>query len=309
MSTLTIEKATMNDAKILTEIMKKTFDREAKKWLSEEEAYADYNIQPPGYASIEMNKYMIKELNYYKVIIDEIIVGGIIVTVSGRSFGRIDRIFIDPIYQGKGFGSRAISLVEKEFYDVRKWEFETSSRQINNHYFYKKKGYEKTFETKDEYYYTKQIKIPVEEENIVENKELSRIQYDNCDMSKAEYYQVNLKGSSFSNSNLMNSYISNCNLSHSKFQNINFRNSLIADLNLANSEILLASLGGVHFKDTDLGKENNPILFERCDLKGSKLSHCNLKDVEIQNSEITGMKIDNILVEELLEAYYQVIKG
>lgn len=306
MSILTIEKATINDAEILTEIKKRTFDEEAKKWLSEDEENVDFNIQPPGYSSIEMNKYMIKELNYYKLIFDEIIVGGIIVTVSGKSFGRIDRIFVDPIYQGRGFGSRAINLVEKEFLDVRKWELETSSRQINNHYFYKKMGYKIRFETKDEYYYIKQIETSVAKEKIVENKELSSIQYDNCDMTKAEYYQVNLKGSSFSNSNLMNSYINNCNLSHSKFQNINFKNTLIADLNLANSDIMLASLGGVRFLDTDLGTENNPILFERCDLKSSKLRFCNLRDVEIQDSDITGMKIDNIPVEKLLEAYYQV---
>lgn len=69
---------------------------------------------------------------------------------------------------------------------------------------------------------------------------------------------------------------------------------------------MLASLGGVRFLDTDLGTENNPILFERCDLKSSKLRFCNLRDVEIQDSDITGMKIDNIPVEKLLEAYYQV---
>ncbi|WP_407701990.1 pentapeptide repeat-containing protein [Viridibacillus soli] len=68
----------------------------------------------------------------------------------------------------------------------------------------------------------------------------------------------------------------------------------------------MATLGGVRFVDTDLGAENNPILFERCDLNGSKLSHCNLRDVEIQESDIIGMKIDNIPVEKLLEAYYQV---
>ncbi len=31
----------------------------------------DYNIQPPGYSSVEMMRYSIEELNCYKVIMDE----------------------------------------------------------------------------------------------------------------------------------------------------------------------------------------------------------------------------------------------
>lgn len=92
MSTIRIEKASITDAEKLTEIKKRTFDEEAKKWLPNQENIIDYNIQPPGYSSIEMTKYMIKELNYFKVIYNKTIVGGIIVTISGKSFGRIDRI-------------------------------------------------------------------------------------------------------------------------------------------------------------------------------------------------------------------------
>ena len=299
MSFVTIEKATSTDAEKLTEIMKRTFDEEAKKWLPNHEDVFDYNIQPPGYSSIEMTKYMIRELEYFKVLQDNEIIGGIIITISGKSFGRIDRIFVDPNYQGKGIGSRVIHLVEEEFPNVRTWDLETSSKQINNHYFYEKMGYRTTFESEDEYGYQKKIETSSEEENVVENKDISSIQYVNCDMAKTVYYDVNLEGSSFSNSTLANSHISNCNLSHSKFQNINLRNSLYADLNLSNSEMVFVTLGGVRFIDTDLGEENMPISFERCDLEGSKFSNSNLRNVEIQKSDLTGMKIDDVPVEDL----------
>jgi len=302
----TIEKASLVDAEVLTEIKKKTFDEEAKKWLPNQEDVIDYNIQPPGYESIKMTQYMIKELNYFKIKYDEKIVGGIIVTVSGKSFARIDRIFIDPSYQGKGIGTRVIHLIEQEFPRVRTWDLETSSKQINNHRFYEKMGYQTTYETEDEYCYIKRIGRAQEQESIVENKDLSSIQYENCQMPQTECYQVNLEGSSFSNSNLMNSHITNCNLSHSKFQNINFRNTLFADLNLSRSEMVLVTLGGVRFADTNLGDEKMPISFERCELKGSIISECNLRDVEIHSSDLTGMKIDHIPVEELLKAYYQL---
>lgn len=308
MSLITIEKATMEDAEKLTEIKKRTFDEELKKWLPNQDNVIDYNIQPPGYSSIEMTKYMIKELEYFRVLQDKEIVGGIIVTISGINYGRIDRIFVDPNYQGKGIGSRVINLIEDMFPNVRIWDLETSSRQINNHYFYEKMGYRTTFKTEEEYGFLKKIEASSEKENVVENKNISSTQYENCDMEKTEFYGVNLEGSSFSNSNVMNGHISNCNLSHSKFQNLNLRNSLYADLNLSNSEMIFVTLGGVSFIDTDLGDENMPISFERCDLEGSKFSDSNLRNVEIQNSDLTGMKIDNVPVEKLIDAYYQLNK-
>ncbi|EJS46631.1 GNAT family N-acetyltransferase [Bacillus nitratireducens] len=308
MSTIRIEKASITDAEKLTEIKKRTFDEEAKKWLPNQENIIDYNIQPPGYSSIEMTKYMIKELNYFKVIYNKTIVGGIIVTISGKSFGRIDRIFVDPDSQGKGIGSKVIDLIEKEFPNVRAWDLETSSRQLNNHYFYEKMGYQATFKTEDEYCYIKRIETLLGIEKSVENEDISGTQYENCNMAKTECYQVTLEGSSFSNSNLMSSHINNCNLSHSKFHNINFRNTLFADLNFSNSEMALVTLEGVRFIDTSLGDEGNPITFERCNLKGSKIKNRNLRNVEIQQSDITGMKINDIPVADLLELYYHVNK-
>lgn len=308
MSLINISKAKIRDAEKLTEIKKRTFDEEMKKWFPNQENVIDYNIQPPGYSSIEMTKYMIRKLEYFKILQDKEIVGGIIITISGMSYGRIDRIFIDPNYQGKGIGSRVINLIEDEFPNVRIWDLETSGRQINNHYFYEKMGYRTTFETEEEYSYLKKIETSSEIENLVENKNISSTQYENCDMAKTEFYGVNLEGSSFSNSNVMNSHISNCNLSHSKFQNLNLTNSLYADLNLSNSEMVFVNLGGVNFIDTNLGDENTPISFDRCDLEGSKFYNSNLRNVEIQNSDLSGMKINNVPVEDLIDAYYQLNK-
>lgn len=304
---ITIQKAVLSDAEKLTEIMKKTFDEEARRWLSNQEI-SDYNIKPPGYSSVEMTKYMIEELDYYKIIYNKDMVGGIIVTITGKSFGRIDRIFVDPDYQGKKIGSRVIELIEEEFPTVRTWDLETSSRQVNNHHFYEKMGYKTTFKTEDEYCYIKRKEGPLGSVSIVENKDISNTQYENCQMEKTECYQVNLEGSSFSNSNLMNNHFSNCNLSHSKFQNINFKHSFYADLNLSYSKMRFVTLGGVRFIDTNLGDDKEPLSFERCDLQGTKISNSNLRNLQITDSDISGMTINNIPVEKLLEVYYQEFK-
>ncbi|RZT23542.1 GNAT family N-acetyltransferase [Fictibacillus sp. BK138] len=305
MSIITIELATLQDAVELTEIMKKTFDEEAAKWLPNKDV-VDYNIQPPGYSSLEVTKYMIEELNYYKIMYRDEIAGGIIVTVSGQSYGRIDRIFVNPVHQGKGIGSKAIRFIEQEFPHVRAWDLETSSRQLNNHHFYEKMGYRTTFETEDEFCYVK--KIESKAENLVNDQDLSKTQYENCNLSATDFYQVNLEGSSISTSNVSNLHVSNCNLSHSKFQNINYRNTLFADLNLSDSKMRFVTLGGVQFLDTNLGDGGNSVSFERCDLKGSKISNCDLRNVEIAESDVTGMKINNIPVDELLKAYDLVKK-
>ncbi|QWH78336.1 N-acetyltransferase [Bacillus mycoides] len=296
MTIISIEKATILDAEKLTEIMKRTFDEEAKRWLYGQDDVIDYNIQPPGYSSVEMMKYSIEELDTYKVIMGEKVIGGIIVTISGKSYGRIDRIFVEPFLQGKGIGSRVIKLIEEKFPNIRIWDLETSSRQINNHHFYKKMGYETIFETEDEYCYVKKIKIALSEENLVKNKDMKNGQYENCNLANTEYYQVNLKNSSYVSSNV----------SQSTFRNINFRNSSYADLNISGSKFNFVTLGGVQFRDTSLGEDKDPISFDRCDLESTTIRSSNLKNIEIENCDITGMKINGISVEELLELYNRV---
>ncbi|CAM4316533.1 GNAT family N-acetyltransferase [Bacillus wiedmannii] len=306
MTIISIEKATILDAEKLTEIMAKTFDEEAKRWLCGQCDGIDYNIQPPGYSSVEMMRYSIEELDSFKVIVDDKIIGGIIVTISGKSYGRIDRIFVDPDYQGKGIGSHVIKSIEVEYPSIRVWDLETSSRQLNNHHFYEKMGYEIIFKSEDEYCYVKRITVESAKENLIKNNDMKNSQYENCNLANTEYYQVNLKNSSFVGSNIMHMNMSNCNVSQSKFRNINFKSSLYADLNLSGSKFSFVTLGGVHFKDTNLGEGKHPISFNRCDLEGSAINNSNLKNMEIENCDITGMKINGIPIENLLELYNRV---
>ncbi|MGN5653168.1 GNAT family N-acetyltransferase [Bacillus sp. Brlt_9] len=303
MTIISIEKATILDAEKLTEIMTKTFDEEAKRWLYGQGDVIDYNIQPPGYSSVEMMRYSIDELDCYKVIMDRKIIGGIIVTISGKSYGRIDRIFVDPVYQGKGIGSYVVNLIEEEYPSIRIWDLETSSRQLNNHHFYKKMGYEIIFKSEDEYCYVKRMIVETAEVNLIKNKDLKNSQYENCNLVNTEYYQVNLKNSAFVGSNIMHLNMSNCNVSQSKFRNINFKRSLFADLNLSGGNFNLVTLGGVQFKNTSLGDEKEPIIFDNCELEGSVIHNSNLKNVEIENCDITGMKVNGIPIEKLLALY------
>nr|WP_315363939.1 GNAT family N-acetyltransferase [Cytobacillus firmus] len=293
-----IEKAMMKDAVQLTHVMKSAFDEEARKWLTDDEEYiADFNIQPPGYDSLQMTEYMIQELDYYKVIYKNEIAGGIIVTISGKSYGRIDRIFIRPELQGYGIGSAAMKFIESHYPYVKAWELETSARQINNHHFYEKMGFQLSFKTDEEYCYEKRTGAA--------KQDIKDSQFEDCDMGNTEFYKVNISESSFSNSSLSKAHFNNCNLSHSKFQNINLQKSLFADLNLSESRFLHVTLSGVQFAETNLRGGKDPISFNGCNLEGSKITNCCMENVEISESSISGMKINGIPVEELLRVYEQ----
>ncbi|AZB42427.1 GNAT family N-acetyltransferase [Bacillus sp. FJAT-42376] len=307
MSNITIKRASLSDAETLTNIMKATFDAEAKRWLREEEPIIDYNIQPPGYQSIHMTEYSIRELVYYKILADEMIAGGLIMTIAGDLHARIDRIFVSTSLQGRGIGSIALKLAEEAYPQVSSWELETSSRQLNNHYFYEKAGFERAYESEDEFCYEKR-KESSNHSKATQNQDLSGTHYESCGMDESDFFKVNLAGSSVSNSNVMNTHFSNCNLSQSRFQNINFRNSLLADLNLSGSRIDHVTMGGVQFKDTSLEENQQPVTFERCDLKGSRFMECNLQEVEIQQSDLEGMRINGISVKELFDVYEKAVK-
>ncbi|MCA1058924.1 GNAT family N-acetyltransferase [Rossellomorea aquimaris] len=318
MSSVRIEKAHIEDVSVLTAVQTKVFDAEKMKWFPDRTEIVDTNIQPPGYDSIEMNTYMLKELDYFKVVFEGGIVGGLILTVIGRRHGRVDRIFIDPAYQGKGIGSTVIKLMEREYAHVVSWELETSSLQLNNHRFYEKMGYQKIFESPDEHCYEKRMN----EKNgpggktrevtilgdIMKDVDFSGHQLEHCIVERADFYGINGSYATFSNSSMTGVQFSNCNLEGSRFQNINFKRALIADLNLSYSEFAHVSIGGLHVHDTNLGDEGEPITFERCVLEGSMFENCSLKNVDISDCEISGMKIDGILVEDLLEAHAHRMK-
>ncbi|KMJ57495.1 acetyltransferase [Bacillus sp. LL01] len=291
--------ACLEDAEQLTAIMKRTFDEEVLRWLGTQGSHiVDYNIQPPGYDSDQTTRYMIEELTYFKIMLGEQLVGGVILTLTGRRFGRIDRIFIDPAFQGQGYGSDVIWLVEEAFPNVSTWDLETSPRQKGNLYFYEKMGYKRTFETEDEVCYLKQ--------KDTDPALASEREFVDCNLERATYYQANLASSAFSNCTLAGAHFSNINLSGSKFQNINFRDTLFADLNLSGTKVKHVEMSGVQFSDTTI--ENAPVNFDRCELMGSKFNNCRMENVEINDSDISGMKIDGVSVEDMLEVYRKVKK-
>lgn len=100
----------------------------------------------------------------------------------------------------------------------------------------------------------------------------------------------------------------------SYFEDVSATNVRIVDTNLSNLEIEGAQLGGAYIHNIGMPPKGHPLYnpdakqqplkFEHCDLSGSIISDCNLSDVVIDNCELKGMRINGILVEDLLKAYH-----
>ncbi len=109
---------------------------------------------------------------------------------------------------------------------------------------------------------------------------------------------ADLSGSHFMDVNLEDAVFENVNLSRAKFHDINFSDIIVS----------AAQIGGADFKHIGLptwagGPEarQRPLRFDECDLNGSTITNCDLRDVQISDCDITGMKINGVLVEELLD--------
>lgn len=56
-------------------------------------------------------------------------------------------IYIEKASQNKGIGAKAISFIEGEFSQAKRWRLHTPYKNYRNHHFYEKMGYRKIGET------------------------------------------------------------------------------------------------------------------------------------------------------------------
>ena len=112
---------------------------------------------------------------------------------------------------------------------------------------------------------------------------------------------------------LIGSTITMACLNDSVFNDISATNLKIVNANLSDLEIEGAQLGGAYIHNIgmppadhpqyDPHVKQRPLRFENCDLNSSTISNCDLSDVAISDCNIKGLRIDGILVSELLAAY------
>ena len=137
-----IEKATLDDVITLTEIQACTFQDDSKLKPS------GCSMEgPPGCDSVDWNTEWIGKTPYYKILLDDQIVGGIIVFDMGQGHYELGRIYVDPGVQNRGIGQQAVRQMLEAFPQAEKWTLGTPSWAIRNQHFYEKMGFVRIRET------------------------------------------------------------------------------------------------------------------------------------------------------------------
>ncbi|MBU7015074.1 MAG: GNAT family N-acetyltransferase, partial [Theionarchaea archaeon] len=96
---------------------------------------------PPGYDSPEAQVRFMSFLDYFKIVMDETIVGGIMVGVVGKTHRVLERIFVDPQVHRQGIGTRACEILWEIHPDVKLWTLGTPEWNVRTSNFYEKQGF------------------------------------------------------------------------------------------------------------------------------------------------------------------------
>jgi len=134
-----IERATVEDTNDLIEIQNKAFYSVFKKYG-----------ECPGYnRSYESMKSSIENAITFKILVDDIIVGDIIVSDRQNGEYHLGGLCVIPEYENRGLGQKAIAFLDSYILNAKHWSLETRADKERNHYFYKKCGFKVTGEFMD----------------------------------------------------------------------------------------------------------------------------------------------------------------
>ncbi|AKG35587.1 GNAT family N-acetyltransferase [Paenibacillus durus] len=129
---LELEPIEDSDVAALTEIMTRSFDNDALVSLGEEKG------GPEGYDTEEFIRRWALESpsESFKVLLDERIVGAVIIFIHENNENFLGNLFVDPALQSHGVGLSIWEAIERKYPDTKKWTTETPGFSRRNHHFY-----------------------------------------------------------------------------------------------------------------------------------------------------------------------------
>jgi len=130
---------TEDDIPEITPVMKRAFDDDAQKHLGKESG------GPPGYDNGDFFRTWLlphQESVGYKILLGDMLIGGIIVWILPEGHNILGTIFVDPEYQDQGVGGKTWFFIEQTYPDTISWRLGTPSWAEKNHHFYRKCGFE-----------------------------------------------------------------------------------------------------------------------------------------------------------------------
>lgn len=123
---------TERDIKVLSPIMKASFDEDTRIHLNKSEG------GPEGYndGGFMRKWYLHEGVTAFKILKDGKPIGGIALWINKNKINYLGNVFIDPELQNKGIGSLIWRFVEHNYPDTIKWQTDTPAFSRRNHNFY-----------------------------------------------------------------------------------------------------------------------------------------------------------------------------
>ncbi|MBN2007425.1 MAG: GNAT family N-acetyltransferase [Anaerolineae bacterium] len=132
---VSFEKATPEDAASLAQVSKRAFHSDTQYGAPKSAG------GPPGYDSDTGQLRLMLMGEYYKILKDGHIVGGIIFRPLAYQHYELTRIFVDSLYQRQGIGTRAIAFIEALHPEVKRWRLGTPKWNTRTPCFYESCGF------------------------------------------------------------------------------------------------------------------------------------------------------------------------
>jgi len=139
---ITLQKADINDAEQIRQMQIVAFAPMLEK-------YRDFDISPATESVDRVrDRFRYPFITQYFVLKDKEKIGLIRIRELAEDIYKLVQIFILPGFQNKGHASQAITLLEKKFSKVKRWELDTIKQEIKLCCFYEKLGYVRTEQEK-----------------------------------------------------------------------------------------------------------------------------------------------------------------
>lgn len=155
---LRVELAKLEDAEAITAIKIRAFNKEINTYLGRDGG-------PPEYDQVQSEKDIINQFIAYKILLGDIIIGGLFLIPLDKSKMCFEDFVIDPVYQNRGYGYHVMTLIESMHANIKEWQLSTPIFSVSNQHLYEKFGYREVSRNNDEIEYVKLIGKTAAERN------------------------------------------------------------------------------------------------------------------------------------------------
>jgi GNAT superfamily N-acetyltransferase len=137
---ISVKPVSIEDASIILELQKLAYQSEADLYPGE--------LIAPMVQTLESMEEDVKNITVLKAMAQETIVGSVRAHME-EGVCHINRLLVDPKYQGSGIGVALLNAIEAAFASQTKtYHLETGNRSTGNLRFYANRGYHKVGEEK-----------------------------------------------------------------------------------------------------------------------------------------------------------------